>query len=112
MQVTQPLTEVDKALRCVCLRWATGDEVDRTLNIQEELRNSHIEVGEWYDLIPFSSIVSTVQVLRSNVSIQPFTQSLPWVLHRFYLNRFFIPKGELLPDDCSDATTELADDVF
>ena len=86
--------------------------MDRTLNIQEELRKSHIEVGEWYDLIPFSSIVSTVQVLRSNISIHPFTPSLPWVLHRFYINRFFIPRGDFMSDDNSDAGTDLALDDY
>ena len=98
MEVTNPVTEVDKALGCVCLRWATDDEKDWTLDIEESLKSKHIDAAEWYGLVPFSSIVSTVQVLRSNIAIKPFTPQLPWPLHRFYINRFHLPKDPLLPE--------------
>ena len=93
MEVTNPLSQVDKVLVCVCLRWATEDGVDRTLNIEASLQRNRVEAGEWYGLVPFSSIMSTVHILRSNIAIPPFSPQLPWPLHRFYINRFYIQKG-------------------
>ena len=106
MEVTDAITGVDRALDCVCLRWATADEVDRTLNIEQSLLCTKVQEGEYYGLVPFSSIISTVSVVRSNIAISPFTDKLPWPLHRFYINRFIPSKGPLLTTepDSADST--------
>lgn len=70
--------------------------MDRTLNIGKSLRKSEVETGEWFGLVPFSSIVGTVQFLRSNIAIHPFSAELQWPLHRFYINRFYMPRNENL----------------
>ena len=100
MEVTKSLSAIDDALGCVCLRWSTDDETDHTLDQDRVLQESQIEVGEWFGLVPFSAITGVVQTLRSNISIRPFTSPLPWPLHRFYINRFFLPKDVELPGDC------------
>ena len=109
MEVTDAVTGVDRALDCVCLRWATADEVDRTLNIQQSLRGTQVQAGEYYGLIPFSSIISTIHVVRSNIAISPFSEKLPWPLHRFYINRFIPTKGPLLTTNQDD--TESTEDT-
>lgn len=108
MEVTDAITGVDRALDCVCLTWATTDEVDRTLNIEQSLRGTQVQEGEYYGLVPVSSIISTVSVVRSNIAISPFTEKLPWPLHRFYINRFIPSKGPLLTTDpdSTDSTTK------
>ena len=89
MDVTDPISGVDKGLGCVCLRLYTEDETDRTIEISRSLRDNHLDAGEYYGLVPFSSIIGSVQVLRSNIAIRPFTSPLTWPLHRFYINRFY-----------------------
>ena len=101
MEVTKPLNGVDEALDCVCLRWSTDDEIDRTIDIPNQLNVSHIETAEWYDLLPFSSIIGTVQVLRSNIPIAPFSDPLPWPLHRFHVNKYFLSKDVAIDDEHS-----------
>ena len=96
MEVTDAVSGVDRALDCVCLRWATADEVDRTLNIEQSLQGNQVQEGEYYGLVPFNSIISTVSVVRSNIAISPFTEKLPWPLHRFYINRFLPSRDPLL----------------
>lgn len=53
---------VNKALRCVFLRWVTADEVDKTEILQSSLPVSQIKEGVYYGLVPLGSIVSTVNV--------------------------------------------------
>lgn len=48
--------------------------------------------GEYNGLVPFSSLVTTVSVLRSNKAIKPFTDKLPWPLHGFNINNFIAVK--------------------
>ena len=99
MEVTDPVSNIDKELGCVCLRWATADEEDRTLDIEQSLHGNHVVEGEYYGLVPFSSIESTVTVVRSNIAISPFSEQLPWPLHRFYLNRFICSKADTMVTD-------------
>ena len=75
---------------------STADEVDRTLNIEQSLQGTQVQEGEYYELVPFNSIISTVSVVRSNIAISPFTEKLPWPLHRFYINRFLPSRDPLL----------------
>lgn len=97
--VTDAVSAVHRNLGCVCLRCAKEDEVDRTVNISQNLRGSQMEAGEYYGMVPFRSILSCVQVLRSNIGIRPFTEQFPWPLHRFYLNLFYTTKVLQLPDE-------------
>ena len=96
MEVTSCLTKVDEVLGCVCLRWATDDNIDHTLDPSTHIRAGHIETAEWYGLVPFDSLIGTVQVLRANIPISPFTSPIPWPLHRFHVNRFYVNKDPLL----------------
>jgi hypothetical protein len=94
-----PRTVIDRikeALRCVCLLWATEDNIDHTVDPSTHIRAGQIETAEWYGLVPFDSIVGTVQVLRSNIPIPPFTSQIPWPLHRFHINRFLVNKDQVL----------------
>ena len=63
MEVINPLSDIDIYLGCVCLRWATADGEDRTLDIQQSLNDNHVVEGEYHGLVPFSSIESTVTVV-------------------------------------------------
>ena len=96
MEVTSCLSKVDEELGCVCLRWATADNVDYTTSASTHITAGQIEAAEWYDLVPFDSIVGTVQALRSNIPIPPFTKPIPWPLHRFHINRFFLNKDPVI----------------
>jgi len=85
-QVTKPMDAIDRALKCVCLRWETEDDIDHTL---EPVPNSDtIEVGERFGLVSFQSICGVAHVVRANYAIQPFSKEIPWPYHRFYVNRF------------------------
>jgi len=84
--ITPPMDEVDKSLRCICLRWSTDDGKDHSLR---DPSTATIEAGEWYGIIPFRSIVSVHHIVRSNYPLPPFLPKLPWPSHRFYVNRFF-----------------------
>ena len=88
MQCVDPVDAVDSTLKCICLRWATTDEVDHTTSALPE-QGGTVCVGEWYDIVPVDTIVGAVHVVRSNFSISPFTSVLPWSHHRFYVNRFY-----------------------
>jgi len=45
MEVSKPISGVDRALGCVCLRRATEDELDRTLDVERSLSGSKVEAG-------------------------------------------------------------------
>ena len=46
MELTSPISGVDEALGCACLRLATGDGINRSMDIDHHLKQDHIEVGE------------------------------------------------------------------
>ena len=84
MTCTAPLNKSEEALGCLCLRWETEDEIDHTLKPDME----EVETGEWYGMIPINSICGTCQIVRSNIAFDPFRKPLPWINHRFFVNRF------------------------
>lgn len=45
MEVTKPIWVVGKSFECICLRWATGDEIDRTLDIARYAGQDSISAG-------------------------------------------------------------------
>lgn len=61
-----------KALGCVCLRWATGNELDHILDVALYVAQDNISAGGYYFIVPFSSIVSTFQLLQVT---SPFVRS-------------------------------------
>ena len=85
-EVTSPIDGVDDTLNCVCLRWATDDGKDYSTTVPTSPR---IEVGEWYGIIPFSSISSVHHIVRGNHPLPPLLPQLPWPCHQFYINRFY-----------------------
>lgn len=92
MDVIKPLHKVDEALRCVCLRWATGEDHDYTmLPFGAAPVERSVTVGAWYGTEPFGSLLGVVHVLRANYAVHPLTPELPWSHHRFYVNRFYVP---------------------
>lgn len=62
------------------------------MEIAEKVRGNQVNEGEYYGLVPFTSILSTVIVLRYNIAIMPFTESITWPLHRFYIKLFITAK--------------------
>lgn len=93
MEVTKYIQEVDRVLGGVCLQWATGYEPARTLHIYRFMHYNNNKAGDYYGLLHFTSIISAIQVVRANIPILPFASLIPWPLHRFYINRFFIRKS-------------------
>ena len=84
MTCSAPLNKSEEALGCLCLRWETEDGIDHTLN--PELQE--VETGEWYGMIPINSICGTCQIVRSNIAFDPFRKPLPWIKHRYFVNKF------------------------
>lgn len=77
MEVTSAVSSVEMELGCVCIKWATGDEMYITYDIAQSIGGNQVEESAYYGLFRFSSIVITVNVLRSNIAIKPFTEDLP-----------------------------------
>lgn len=50
----------------MCLRWSTTDEIDHSVTGGYSLRdNRTITVGEWFGLVPLSTIHGIVVVFKS-----------------------------------------------
>lgn len=67
---------VDRALSCLCLRLATGDKCDPTVNRNLRADNT-IDVGECYDVVSFNPKRSAHHIVISNYSISSFAFQLP-----------------------------------
>lgn len=67
----------DRELFCVFVRIVTADKADINLDIAQRLCWIQLKEGEYDGRVPFSSSVSTVNVLRSSISIERFTEKLP-----------------------------------
>lgn len=96
MEVSKAVSGLYEAPSSVFLPWATEDVVYKTLDIGRVLRKSEVETEELIELVPFRSIVRTVQVLRSNIAINMFSAEPPWPLHRFYINGLYMSRVENL----------------
>lgn len=70
------------------MRWATPDEVDRTLEVAKSRCIIPIKVGDYRGPFPFKTVVSMVTMLPSNISISSLNQNITCPLHLFYLNCF------------------------
>lgn len=76
IEVAIAVSGVDRELGCVCRRWTTADEVDMNLFIEQSLCGNQVEQGEYYGRVPFSSLDSTPNAVRSNKSIALFSDKL------------------------------------
>lgn len=92
MEVINAFLDLYRVLLCVFLRSTIAYDVYRKLGITKSLRSSQVNVGGYYGLVSFSSGVSTVNLLCSNIAITAFIDKLPWSLHCYYLNRFITTK--------------------
>ena len=94
MNATPPKDHLEITLECVCLRWTTNTDEDFTMKTQKEAeqiteKGGNDDVTPWFGLIPASSILSRVYVVRTNFTIRLFGDSYHWTFHRFAINRFY-----------------------
>lgn len=68
-EVANAVSVVGREHGCVCLRWEIANEYHRILDIAQSLRGTLVEERKYYGLLPLSSIVSTVNVLRPNLGV-------------------------------------------
>lgn len=87
------ISELQRALGCVCLQLAPANEEYITMEIEERLRGSQLEERAYYGVGCLNSIYSRVNVLRSNIATMPFTDKLPRPLHRFNHTRYITAGG-------------------
>lgn len=66
-----------------------GDEIDLFLDINHYMREKNVKEGQYYFLVPFLSIISTIQGLQLNISIGPIAPPIPYKLYRLYINPLF-----------------------
>lgn len=94
MEATRPIDKFDEMFGCVCLRWATKDDIDRTIPTMVPRGHSVlVSIGEWFGIVPFAYTQGSIHVNRATFSIQCFTPELPWSPHLLYINRFYSRKG-------------------
>lgn len=55
MEVTKPISGVDTALGFFCIRWATGHEIDWTLDIELYAGQYQISAREYYVIVHLTS---------------------------------------------------------
>lgn len=60
--------------------WIAANEDVITLNISHSISGNQVEEGMSCGIVPFSSILIMVNVLRSNIAINPFKDKLLWPL--------------------------------
>lgn len=89
MKIAQIITVVKRTFGCVCLRWVTKDEEDRTLDIAAGLHENKVKAGVYYGLVPFGCIVSLEDVLQSNIRVHWYTPRLRWPRKRFQKPNFY-----------------------
>lgn len=73
--MTSTVSAVDRKLACVCLRWVSAEEVDIPIDIAYVLRGNQVEEGGYWALVQYSSYMTMVNTLRSNISIATFLKS-------------------------------------
>lgn len=76
----------------MCLYCATEEEEAGSAVISRSIFQKQVETLENIGLVPLNSRFSTVQVPRSNISMQSFTSQFPCPLHRSYMHPLFMPK--------------------
>lgn len=93
---TSPVDEIDKALGCIRLVWATAQEdCSQKSGIND---SSTQQVSPWFSLIPVSSIRGVVHVVRGDYGLNGLCvgkelDSAPWYGQHFYINRYYFESG-------------------
>lgn len=77
MECTQGLHHIDETVGSVCLQWSTDDEMDYTLGDSEQMKKiKRLEVGERFEVEPFSTIKGSVHVVHYIYGIALFSSGL------------------------------------
>lgn len=90
-EVKLPQDEIDKALGCVRLTWARGDElIERRNGIGA---SNEEKERKWFTLLPVSTIRGVVHVVRGDYGIKSKCvwtdmEDVSWEEQHFYVNRF------------------------
>lgn len=83
MECVLPWDAMEKALRCVCLRWATTNGPEDEKEVGRFIKETDETVaGETFGAISNESNLSTVRLVAGNTPGHPSTTKLPWTLHR------------------------------
>lgn len=64
MEIAKPVSGMGRTLGCLRLRLATEEDVERTIDIQKNLRGSQIEAGEYCGLFSLNPVVNFIQARR------------------------------------------------
>lgn len=86
---TRPFDKVATVLNRISFRWATSAKLDLSFNWNLS-PSEKIEAWEWYGLLRLSFLSSAHHVLDSNHYIPRFSAELPWPVHCFYVNQFYL----------------------
>lgn len=84
--VTSPVDDLDRMLNFLSLRFATEVDVAQNVLFNPTTSNT-VEMGEWCGLMPFTSVQSVDQIVRSNHSVKLFHPEIARPAHRFYVNK-------------------------
>ena len=92
-----PMDEIDKALGCIRMVWATAQEGTHPNGSNDD---DNIEsVSPWYSLVPIASLRGVVHVIRGDYGIDGIcavrdVDSVPWFEQHFYVNRFYFESND------------------
>lgn len=71
--------------------------MDRTVNITQSIHRNQVQEWEYYGVVPFSSIMSTLQLLLSNITIKTFNIKISFALYHVFMSSSITLKGLLRP---------------
>lgn len=86
--------EIERALGCVRLRWARGDNSESSTGDDANQDDANQEIGrKWFSLVPVSTIRGVVHVIRGDYGIEnrclwTDMENVSWEKQHFYVNRF------------------------
>lgn len=87
-----PTDNIDKALGCIKLVWATAQQGSR--QALKDVSRSNDFVSPWFSLLPVTTIRGVVHVVRGDygkdgLCVVKDMDSVPWHKQVFYINRFY-----------------------
>lgn len=95
MECTTPINNVHVFLRCVYVRWNTGDELDRIVEpFTGSVGRKRMEFRECFEVGLPDRIQVTLNAVHANNCIEPFTSGRHWPQRRFYINLYSRGSGE------------------
>lgn len=75
--ITTPVDQVDYALSCVRLCWATEDETDYSI-ASKSMSEDNVEIEDWYIMVPLFFVVSVFHIVCSSYAAKSLVPQLPW----------------------------------